>query len=147
MYYMSVTAHGTLMALVFTTFFIMGFGYVVAEHALGAALAMRRTAWVSFWIAVAGHAGGRRGHPAPAKPPSSTRSIRRCKAHPAFYIGLTLLVVGSWGWALVMLCALGSWRRANPGRPIPLVGVRLSPRRSSSGCWPPLASRRRCSFS
>ena len=39
MYYLSVTAHGTLMALVFTTFFIMGFGYVVAQHALGGALA------------------------------------------------------------------------------------------------------------
>ena len=26
MYYMSVTAHGILMALVFTTFFIMGLG-------------------------------------------------------------------------------------------------------------------------
>jgi cytochrome c oxidase subunit 1 len=42
------------------------------------------------------------------------------KAHPAFYIGLTLLVVGSWGWALVMLRALGLWRRAHPGRRIPL---------------------------
>src|SRR5262249_5945429 len=28
-YYLSVTAHGVLMALVFTTFFIMGFGLVV----------------------------------------------------------------------------------------------------------------------
>ena len=62
MYYMSVTAHGTLMALVFTTFFIMGFGYVVAQHSLGAALAMRRTAWVSFWIAVLGTARGGRRH-------------------------------------------------------------------------------------
>ena len=63
MYYMSVTAHGTLMALVFTTFFIMGFGYVVAQHSLGTALAMRRTAWVSFWIAVARHRRGRCRHP------------------------------------------------------------------------------------
>ena len=29
LYYISVTAHGVLMALVFTTFFIMGLGYVV----------------------------------------------------------------------------------------------------------------------
>ena len=54
MYYMSVTAHGTLMAIVFTTFFIMGFGYVVARQSLDAALAMRRTAWASFWMAAAG---------------------------------------------------------------------------------------------
>jgi cytochrome c oxidase subunit 1 len=94
MYYMSVTAHGTLMALVFTTFFIMGFGYVVAQQSLGTALAMRRTAWLSFWIALVG---------------------------TVFYIGLTLVVVGSWGWALVMLRALRVWRLANPSRRIPLA--------------------------
>ena len=54
MYYLSVTAHGTLMAIVFTTFFIMGFGYVVAQQSLGMALAMRRMAWASFWIALVG---------------------------------------------------------------------------------------------
>ena len=119
MYYMSVTAHGTLMALVFTTFFIMGFGYVVAQHSLGTALAMRRTAWVSFWIAVLGTVAtvivilaGKATVLYTFYPP--------LKAHPAFYIGLTLLVVGSWGWALVMLRALRLWRRANPGRRIPL---------------------------
>ena len=33
-YYQSVTAHGVAMAYVLTTFFIMGFGYFVAETAL-----------------------------------------------------------------------------------------------------------------
>ena len=33
-YYLSVTAHGVLMAIVFTTFFIMGLGYVVTEFTL-----------------------------------------------------------------------------------------------------------------
>lgn len=119
LYYMSVTAHGTLMALVFTTFFIMGFGYVVAQHSLRAALAMRRTAWVSFWVAVLGTLAtvvvilaGKATVLYTFYPP--------LKAHPAFYIGLTLLVVGSWGWALVMLRALRLWRRANAGRRIPL---------------------------
>jgi hypothetical protein len=32
MYYMSVTAHGVLMALVFTTFFIMALGYAVVRE-------------------------------------------------------------------------------------------------------------------
>jgi heme/copper-type cytochrome/quinol oxidase subunit 1 len=35
MYYMSVTAHGVLMALVFTTFFIMALGYVIARQEIG----------------------------------------------------------------------------------------------------------------
>jgi cytochrome c oxidase subunit I len=42
------------------------------------------------------------------------------RAHPAFYIGLTLLVIGSWGWSLVMLAALRHWRRSHPGQRIPL---------------------------
>jgi cytochrome c oxidase subunit 1 len=119
MYYMSVTAHGTLMALVFTTFFIMGFGYVVAQHSLGGALAMRRTAWISFWMACVGTLAtvavilaGKATVLYTFYPP--------LKAHPLFYIGLTLVVVGSWGWSLVMLRALGIWRRANPQRRIPL---------------------------
>ena len=32
LYYMFVTAHGVLMALVFTTFFIMGLGYALTEE-------------------------------------------------------------------------------------------------------------------
>lgn len=119
MYYMSVTAHGTLMAIVFTTFFIMGFGYVVAQRVLDQALVMRRTAWASFWIALVGTVAvvvvilARKATVLYTFYPP-------LKAHPAFYVGLTLIVVGSWGWSLVMLRALRTWRRANPGRRIPL---------------------------
>jgi len=42
------------------------------------------------------------------------------QAHPVFYIGATLLVVGSWLWGGVMLASYRSWRRENPGRPVPL---------------------------
>ncbi len=55
LYYLSVTAHGVLMALVFTTFFIMGLGYALAEAALGR-ITGRRTAWFAFWLATAGTA-------------------------------------------------------------------------------------------
>ena len=44
----SVTAHGVSMAYVLTTFFIMGFGYYVAETALGRPLPGRRCAWVGL---------------------------------------------------------------------------------------------------
>ena len=121
LYYMSVTAHGTLMAIVFTTFFIMGFGYVVGRHALGTALAMRRTAWLSFWIAVAGSVAATTVILA-GKATVLYTFYPPLKAHPAFYIGLTLVVVGSWGWALVMLRALRVWRLAHPGQRIPLSG-------------------------
>jgi cytochrome c oxidase subunit I len=119
MYYMSVTAHGTLMALVFTTFFIMGFGYVVAEHALKRPLGHRWLAWASFWIAVVGTL-------ATVVPILAFKAsvlytfYPPLQAHPAFYIGLTLVVIGSWGWCTVMLLALRAWRRKHRGAAIPL---------------------------
>jgi cytochrome c oxidase subunit 1 len=119
-YYLSVTAHGVLMALVFTTFFIQGLGYVVATRALGRPLPWLRFAWGSFWLALGGTLlatatilAGKASVLYTFYPPM--------QAHPAFYIGATLLVVGSWGWAAVLLKAHYDWRRANPGTLTPLA--------------------------
>ena len=94
MYYLSVTAHGTLMALVFTTFFIMAFGYVVAERSLGRSVPHEGLAWTGYWVALVGTLAtvaailsGKATVLYTFYPP--------LKAHPAFYIGATLLVVGS----------------------------------------------------
>src|SRR5262249_36053353 len=101
-YYLSVTAHGVLMALVFTTFFIMGFGLVVARTTLGRPVSGERLAWGSWGVALAGTLlavaailSGRASVLYTFYPP--------LQAHPAFYIGLALLVVGSWGWCAVMI--------------------------------------------
>ena len=37
-YYASVTAHGSIMAYVFPTFLAMGFGYAIANSAMGGAM-------------------------------------------------------------------------------------------------------------
>jgi cytochrome c oxidase subunit 1 len=119
MYYLAVTAHGVLMALVFTTFFIMGLGYALWEACLGRVSA-RRTAWFAFWLAVVGTA-------------LTVQSILRgqssvlytfyppMQAHPIFYIGATLLVVGSWIWGGILIASYRSWRRQHPGVPAPLA--------------------------
>jgi cytochrome c oxidase subunit I len=119
-YYMSVTAHGVLMALVFTTFFIMGLGYVVARTSLSRPLVGERLAWASFWVALAGTLMatavilmGRASVLYTFYPPM--------RAHPLFYIGTTLLVVGSWGWSAVMILSYRAWRRENPLPPVPLA--------------------------
>lgn len=119
-YYLSVTAHGVLMALVFTTFFIMGFGYIVARTQLRRPLVSDRLAWISFWVALAG-----------TVMTAATILLGKAtvlytfypplKAHPAFYIGATLLIVGSWGWCAVMVRSYLAWRRENPGAPTPLA--------------------------
>ncbi|HXY69443.1 MAG TPA: cbb3-type cytochrome c oxidase subunit I, partial [Gemmatimonadales bacterium] len=109
-YYLSVTAHGTLMALVFTTFFIMGLGYALVPRALGRAPEHAGLAWASFWVALAGTLA------TVAAILSGQASVLYTfypplKAHPAFYIGATLLVVGSWGWGFVVLRTLRAWRK------------------------------------
>ncbi len=124
MYYMSVTAHGVLMALVFTTFFIMALGYVVAERTLGRPIAQKSFAWASFYVALLGTAMagvtillGKATVLYTFYPP--------LKAHPAFYIGAALLVIGSWGWCWVMIRTYWLWRRENPQArtPLPMHGM------------------------
>lgn len=120
MYYLSVTAHGVLMALVFTTFFIMGLGIVFSERALERPIRGAKAVWAAFWIAVAGVAmtawailWGKASVLYTFYPP--------LKAHPLFYIGLTLVVVATWIWSWSMISSALGWRRDNPGRPLPLA--------------------------
>lgn len=42
-------------------------------------------------------------------------------AAPSFYIGLVLVVAGSWIWCWIMMVAMIRWKRANPGLPVPLA--------------------------
>jgi len=118
LYYLSVTAHGVLMALVFTTFFIMGLGYAFAQETLGR-ITGRAVAWIAFGLGAAGSVMAAvtilRGQSSVLYtfyPPM--------QAHPLFYIGATLLVVASWLWGGVMIASYRSWRREHPGMPVPL---------------------------
>jgi cytochrome c oxidase subunit I len=114
MYYMSVTAHGILMALVFTTFFIMGLGWAIAQKEIGA-VPWRRAGWIAFWLVMA------LATVFAFKSSVLYTFYPPLQAHPLFYIGLTLLVVGSWVWAGAMITA---WRRsqtARGGRPVSLA--------------------------
>jgi cytochrome c oxidase subunit 1 len=118
MYYLSVTAHGVLLALVYTTFFIMALGYFVLETTLGR-IAGPRWAWAAFWIAVIGSLI------TTIAILSGTSTVLYTfypplLAHPAFYIGATLLVVGSWIWCGVMIGSFVVWRRDHRDARIPL---------------------------
>jgi cytochrome c oxidase subunit 1 len=118
LYYISVTAHGVLMALVFTTFFIMGLGYAIAQETLGRTCG-RRIAWLAFALA----AGGSVMAAVTILLGKSTvlyTFYPPLQAHPLFYIGAALLVVASWIWGGIMFASYRSWRRENPGVPVPL---------------------------
>jgi cytochrome c oxidase subunit 1 len=118
-YYTSVSIHGVLMAFVFTTFFIMGFGYYVAATSLNQPIWGKPLAWLGFAVALVGTLMAAvpllTGHASVLYtfyPP--------LQAHWAFYIGAALLVVGSWFWVLIMVVMTVRWKRANPGQPVPL---------------------------
>ncbi len=117
-YYLSVTAHGVLMGLVFTTFFIMALGYVFTRQGLGR-LVTEKWGWASFWASTFGTVM------AAAAILSGTSTVLYTfypplQAHPTFYIGATLLIVGSWLWCAVMIRSAWTFKRENPGKPLPL---------------------------
>jgi cytochrome c oxidase subunit I len=120
LYFGSVSTHGVLMGFVLTTFFIMGFGYYSATTSLKQPVWNKPLAWFGFWLAVIGVLT--------AAVPLLTGNASvlytfypPLRAHPAFYIGATLLVVGSWVWCLEMIMMMITWKRAHPGEPVPLV--------------------------
>jgi cytochrome c oxidase subunit I len=119
-YFQSVTTHGVLMAYVLTTFFVMGFGYFVAETALDRPLPSKAWAWGGFGLALLGTLM------AAAAILSDRASVlytfyAPLTASPIFYIGLVLVVVGSWIWGVLMIVAMTAWKRAHPGEAVPLA--------------------------
>jgi cytochrome c oxidase subunit I len=119
-YFLSVTGHGVAMAYVLTTFFVMGFGYFTAESALERPLPGKRFAWFGYILALAG-AGLATVAIWAGKAPVLYTFYPPLTASPIFYIGLVLVVVGSWVWCVLMLVAMAQWKRDNAARPVPLA--------------------------
>ncbi|HET9577677.1 MAG TPA: b(o/a)3-type cytochrome-c oxidase subunit 1, partial [Usitatibacter sp.] len=119
-YYRSVTAHGTVMAYVLPTLVAMGFGYALSELALRRPLVGLRWAWGGFWLAVAGTVMA--AAPVAAGLASVLYTFYPPMiANPFYYLGIVLVVVGSWIWVALMSINLRAWRRDNPGAPVPLA--------------------------
>ena len=119
-YYRSVTAHGSIMAYVFPVLVAMGFGYAITVSSLQQALIGLRLAWVAFYLVLLGAivamlpvALGRASVLYTFYPPLI--------AHPLYYVGIVLVVVGSWIWVLLLLLNARTWRkRQHPDTAIPL---------------------------
>ena len=118
-YYRVLTMHGVLMALVFTTFFITGLSLFVTYRAIPRerSLAMGWFGWglMLFGTAMAaitilkGDATVLYTFYAPLK------------ASPWFYVGATLLILGTWVVAFEIFGNVNYYRKNNPGSPVPLV--------------------------
>src|SRR6516165_8391900 len=119
-YYQGLTLHGVVNAIVFTTFFAVAFGYAVIRFYLGRV--NMKIAWLSFGLMIVGTVL------AAAAILSGTSSVLYTfypplRAHPAFYIGLTLVVVGSWIAFFNWLPVYFAWKREHPGEKVPLAVV------------------------
>ena len=118
-YYRSVTAHGTIMGYLFPTLIAMGFGYAISESSLGQPLIGPRWAWAGFGLVLVGTVTA-------IIPVSLGRATVLYTFYPPlignpfYYIGVVLVVVGSWIWVALMSINLRAWKKANPGRPVPL---------------------------
>ncbi len=119
-YYRSVTAHGTVMAYVMPTLIAMGFGYAICELALKKPLIGLKWAWAGFWLVIGGTVIA-----------SVTMAIGKASvlytfyppmiASPFYYIGVVLVVVGSWIWVALMSINLRAWKKEHRGASVPLA--------------------------
>lgn len=117
-YYEGLTAHGVINAIVLTTFFAVAFGYTVVSQELkskvsipGALISLVLMLGGSVMAAVMIFMG---------KATVLYTFYPPLMAHPLFYLGLAVFIVGSWiplwTWIPVYL----RWRKENPGRKTPM---------------------------
>ncbi len=118
-YYQGLTLHGVINAIVLTTFFAVAFGHVVMTYYLGKEPSPHRM-WLSFILMAAGTLlaawamlSGKASVLYTFYPP--------LKAHPFFYLGAALLIVGSWVPMIDWVRIFTSWKRAHPDTKTPLA--------------------------
>jgi cytochrome c oxidase subunit 1 len=119
-YYQGLTIHGVLNALVFTTFFITGFLTFATVHSLKMKL---RFPWINI-LGLGLMTGGLLMAAVPLLLNDATvlyTFYPPLEASALFYIGLTLVVVGSWVEGFGLYFTLAAWRRAHPGTRTPFI--------------------------
>lgn len=120
-YYQLLTAHGVLLALVFTTFFIVGYLFSGMIRTLNGNLTAteRNLGWIGFYLMAIG------AIIATIVILSNDGTVlytfyAPMQASPWFYIGLALVIVGSWVASIGMILAYIRWRKNNKGKSSPL---------------------------
>ena len=120
-YYQGLTAHGVINAIVLTTFFAVALGHVLVSQELkmpisifGAGLSLGLML-LGAVMAAAMIYGGQATVLYTFYPP--------LKAHPVFYLGLAIFIVGSWVALFTWIPPYLRWRKANPGVKTPLAAV------------------------
>ncbi|WPK11425.1 b(o/a)3-type cytochrome-c oxidase subunit 1 [Lysinibacillus louembei] len=120
-YYQVLTVHGILLGLILTTYFIMGFQIAAVSRTVGPLTnTQRKIGWIGFWLMTIGTVA------------AATMVLLNeatvlytfyapLKAHWIFYLGLTLVVVGSWLLCVPQFMRYAQWRKENKGQTSPLL--------------------------
>jgi cytochrome c oxidase subunit 1 len=117
-YYRMLTAHGVLMALVFTTFFITGL-FTHSTYATIPRVRSTRLGWLGYCVMLLGTAM------ATVAILDGSASVlytfyAPLKASPLFYFGATFLVLGTWCVAADIFLNVAWFKAHHPGRRVPL---------------------------
>jgi cytochrome c oxidase subunit 1 len=127
-YYTLLTGHGVLLVLVFTTFFIAGIFTWALTSSLDRSFTSIRMGWSWFLVmllgtvlaAVAIIGGLFDGFGLGLKADVLFTFYAPLQAHPAFYFGAALIIVGSWIAGANYFLTFREWRAENPDKRIPL---------------------------
>ncbi|WP_144511382.1 b(o/a)3-type cytochrome-c oxidase subunit 1 [Bacillus sp. FJAT-22090] len=120
-YYQILTVHGVLLGLILTTYFIFGFQIAAVSRTSGTFTDKQRLlGWIGFWVMTAGTVS------AATMVLLNQASVlytfyAPLQAHWIFYVGLALVIVGSWIGGLGQILKYVEWRKANPGQSSPLL--------------------------
>ncbi len=120
-YYQILTVHGVVLGLVLTTFFILGFMMSAQSKTTGGYNKTERTiGWIGYWIMVVGTVS------AAVMILLNEATVlftfyAPLQAHVIFYIGLALVIVGTWLIGFVIFKRHARFRQENPGVQTPLL--------------------------
>ncbi|MEK4485463.1 b(o/a)3-type cytochrome-c oxidase subunit 1 [Psychrobacillus sp. FSL H8-0484] len=120
-YYQLLTVHGVLLALILTTYFIFGFQIAAVSRTAGTLTDKQRLlGWIGFWTMTIGTIA------AAVMVLLNKASVlytfyAPLQAHWIFYVGLALVVVGSWIGGAGQISKYIEWRKTHPGQPSPLL--------------------------
>ena len=121
-YYQGLTLHGVLNALVFTTFFIIAFFTYAISRSLEREQKYPKVHWLALILMALGLVVA-------AVPILGNRATVLYTFYPPmeasffFYLGLVLVVVGSWVAGYGFYFTLIQWRRDNPGERTPFIAL------------------------
>src|SRR5438270_9765840 len=113
-YFQGLTLHGVINAIVLTTFFAVALGNVYVSQELKSPLSLLG-AWISLLMMLVGAVAAAATVFA-GKATVLYTFYPPLKAHPIFYAGLALFIVGSWIALYTWIPLYLRWRKENPGK-------------------------------